>query len=102
MVDFRVTLTVPDDVDGVGYIADENGIVATVQDGPYLLSDGRSLVSPMPVFDAGGSSYLDSLGHRKASIPLNLSGVNPNPTEYVTHNGITVTHNGVPVTHGAA
>ena len=104
MVDFRVTLTAPDGADSVGYVADENGILAAIQDGAYLLSDGLSLVDPLPVFDAGGPSYVTADGRMISSIPLNLSGETTSPINIfaVTNGGVFVTNGGEIVTNGAA
>lgn len=56
---------------------DASGAAAEVKAGPYLLSDGVSLVQPIPVVIVEGESYTDDAGNLRAVWPLNMSGVVP-------------------------
>ena len=53
---------------------DASGADAEVKTGPYLLSDGVSLVQPIPVVVVEGESYTDDAGNLRAVWPLNMSG----------------------------
>lgn len=68
-----VTLTVPDGQEATGFYNDPDGVEAFITDEPYLVDDG--LQSPLPVFDAGGPVFQDSMGNAQASIALN--GIDP-------------------------
>lgn len=58
---------------------DASGADAEVKTGPYLLSDGVSLVQPIPVVIVEGESYTDDAGNLRAVWQLNMSGVVPVP-----------------------
>src|SRR5690554_4818793 len=82
-----VTLTVPSGKSAIGVYEDESGIPVFSTNAPYLLSDGKSLCDPMPVFDAGGPIYQDSMGNVRFS--LAVSGLNAGDDE----DGITWDNN---------
>ena len=69
-----LTLTVPAGQSATGVYEDENGVEAYYTDGPYLAANG--LQSPMPVFDAGGPVFQDSMGRAQKSLAVN-SGIAP-------------------------
>lgn len=50
----------------------ESGASAFEIDEPYLLSDGVSLQSPVPVYDAGAPVGVDALGRPVDALPVNL------------------------------
>jgi hypothetical protein len=92
-----VTYNVPEGQEATGVYNDPEGLAAFVSNEPYL--SGGVLLSPLPVFDAGGTTFVDSMGNVQSSIPMNLSGIPPVIVNGVVHNGIYVTHNGVNVVH---
>lgn len=50
-----------------------SGASAFEIDEPYLLSDGQSLQSPVPVYDAGAPVGVDALGRPVDAFPVNLA-----------------------------
>ena len=72
-----VTLTVPAGQSAIGVYEDAAGVQVFETDEPYLLSDGRSLEAPLPIFDAGGSVFQDSMGN--AQTALAVTGLGPAP-----------------------
>lgn len=54
---------------------DDAGVPTFPTDSPYLLSDGRSQQGPLPVVDAGGPVWVDSLGNPMDALPV--SGIGP-------------------------
>lgn len=73
-----VTLTVPAGQEAIGVYDAAGGVPVSIEDDPYLLSDGRSLVSPLPVKVVEGAVYTDSLGN--AQTALAVTGL-PEPEE---------------------
>lgn len=73
-----ITYDVPAGQEATGVYEVEGGIEVFETDTPYLLSDGKSLVRPLPVFDAGGAVYVDSMGNAQRAIAV--SGL-PEPEE---------------------
>lgn len=55
---------------GTGVYEHEDGIDTFETDGPYLLSDGVSLASPLPVHVVDGPVFFDSNGNPQAAIPI--------------------------------
>lgn len=49
--------------DSVPVYQSDKGVPTFPADAPYLLSDGKSLESPMPVIDAGGPVWIDAGGN---------------------------------------
>lgn len=92
-----VTYNVPAGQAAIGVYNDPEGVEAFVSDDPYL--SGGFLFSPLPVFDAGGATFVDSMGNLQSSIPMNLSGLPPVIVNGVVHNGVYVTNDGVNVVH---
>ena len=94
-----ITYVVPDGQEAIGVYEAEGGIPVVLVDTPYLMADATSLEAPIPVFDAGEPTWLDSAGQLMPSMPV--SGLTPNEPEEnaVTVDGIPVTHNGEVVTH---
>lgn len=92
-----VTYNVPEGQEATGVYNDPDGVVAFVSDDPYLSSG--FLLSPLPIFDAGGAMFVDSMGNMQSSIPMNISGLPPVIENGVVHNGILVSHNGDIVVH---
>lgn len=60
---------------GAGVYQDENGIDTFESDAPYLLSDSKSLVAPLPVHVVDGPVFIDSMGNVQKAIPVR--GVTP-------------------------
>lgn len=59
----------------------EGGIPVVITDVPYLAGD-LSLHQPMPVFDAGGTVFLDDSGKAQAALPV--SGLGDTPVQNLT------------------
>lgn len=80
-----ITLIVPDGQDAMPVYQDEAGIVTAAKDEPYLLSDGLSLLSPVPVVDAGGPIWLKADGSPVQAVAVTEmpSGDGPTPNVYV-------------------
>lgn len=70
-----VTLEAVEGQDSVAVYESDTGLEVFSVSAPYLLSDGVSLQAPMPVFDAGGSVYTDSMGNAQSA--LAVSGLTP-------------------------
>lgn len=70
-----VTLNLVDGQDSVAVYQDDTGLDVFSADAPYLLSDGVSLQAPMPIFDAGASVYIDSMGNAQSALGVN--GLSP-------------------------
>lgn len=58
-----ITFIIPTGQEATGLYEVEGGIEVFETDTPYLLSDGVSLQPPLPVFDAGGAIFTDSMGN---------------------------------------
>lgn len=65
-----VTLTVRDGQAPVPVYQDSAGVATFSTDDPYFLSDGKSLMPPVPVVDAGGTVWFDTDGNPVAAIPV--------------------------------
>lgn len=72
-----VTLSVTAGQQAIGVYEDSAGIPAFETAAPYLLSDGQSLESPLPVFDAGGPAFQDSMGNAQSAMAV--TGLGPAP-----------------------
>lgn len=48
--------------DRIGVWPDANGDDVFITDAPYIATDGKSLLAPVPVFDAPGPIYTDTVG----------------------------------------
>lgn len=71
-----ISSTPPDGQELIGAYESPTGIEVFQSETPYLSSDGKTLLAPIPVFDAGGPTYTNSAGELQDSLPLNgLSGV---------------------------
>lgn len=92
-----VTYNVPAGQEATGVYNDPEGLTAFFSDEPYL--SGGALLSPLPVFDADGATFVDSMGNVQSSVPMNLSGLPPVVENGVVHDGILVSHNGDIVVH---
>jgi hypothetical protein len=68
-----ITFVVPDGQEATGVYEVEGGIEIFETDTPYLLSDGITLMPPLPVFDAGGAVFTDSMGNVQRA--LGVSGL---------------------------
>lgn len=68
----------------IGVYESAEGLPVFESSVPYLLSDGLSLMAPLPVFNAGGDTFIDSAGNLQSS--LAVSGLSPS-------NGITWDNN---------
>lgn len=77
-----ITFTVPPGQEATGVYESEDGIEVFEIDDPYLLSDGQSLASPLPVKIVDGPTFLDSMGRLQSAIPV--SGIGPAPPDYGT------------------
>lgn len=69
----RVTYTVPPGQEPVPVYEAEGGMPVTVGDDPYVLSDGTSLMAPLPVVDAGGPTWTASDGSLQAALPVEIT-----------------------------
>lgn len=78
-----------------------DGIPVVVWDTPFYETDGRSLVSPPYIVDAGEPTWVDSTGTIQEALAVTgLTPVDPEiPLNAVTVDGVPVTHNGEIVTH---
>lgn len=65
-----ITLTVPDGRDATGVYVSVSGIETFISNDPYLLSDGETLMHPLPVFDAGGPSFIDKMGNAQTALAV--------------------------------
>lgn len=81
---------------GTGVYEHEAGIETFETDGPYLLNDGVSLASPLPVHFVDGPVFFDSHGNPQAAIPVRATAL---PVNGVTVDGVLVTHQCAIVTH---
>ena len=70
-----VTLDEVEGQESVAVYESDTGLDVFSTDVPYLLSDGVSLQAPMPVFDAGGSVYTDSMGNAQSALAVH--GLSP-------------------------
>lgn len=68
-----IIMTVPDAVDPMPVYDDPAGIAVAVEAGPYLLSDGVSLVDPVPVVDAQGPIWTDAAGQAVDALAADLT-----------------------------
>lgn len=68
-----ITFVVPAGQEATGVYEDPDGVDVFETDTPYLLSDGVTLMSSLPVFDAGGPVFIDSMGN--AQWALGVSGL---------------------------
>lgn len=75
-----VTLIVPAGQSAMPVYVDPNGIETFETDDSYLLSDGKSLESPLPVVDAGGPKWTDNLGNAVDAVGVTtITGGSTNP-----------------------
>lgn len=65
-----ITLIVPAGQEATGVYEGAAGVEVFTTDTPYLLSDGKSLSSPLPVFDAGGPTFTDSMGNAQRALAV--------------------------------
>lgn len=77
-----ITFTGPDQADPVPVFEAEGGVGAVERDGPYLLSDGKSLLDPIPVVDAGGPIWRDRAGNLVDALAISV-GEGPEPPRFV-------------------
>lgn len=49
-----------------------SGLETFATDDPYLLSDGESLLAPIPVFDAGGATWIDADGNAHDALAVTV------------------------------
>lgn len=93
-----ITFVVPAGQEAVGVYEVEGGVEVFETDTPYLLIDGMALMPPLPVFDAGGAIFTDSMGNAQRA--LGVTGLDPEePENGVVHQGDHVVHEGVMVVH---
>jgi hypothetical protein len=80
-----VTNIIPDGQSPVPVFLDPKGLETFAADEPYLLGDGTSLESPVPVVDARGPIYISDSGNPVSAIPItNMpSGDGPTPNVYI-------------------
>lgn len=76
-----VTFTVPENQDATGVYEHDSGVEVFQTDEPYLLSDGKSLVDPLPVKVVGGPVFLDVMGNAQAAMAV--SGLSHPPINTV-------------------
>lgn len=65
-----ITYTIPPGVEPLGVYEAAGGIDVFEASGPYLLEDGKTLATPLPVFDAGGPVFQDSDGNARSSLAV--------------------------------
>lgn len=82
-----LTLIVVDGEAAIPVYESDTGLETFATDDPYLLSDGESLLAPIPVFDAGGPVYVDAQGNAADAMPVTyIAPVNPpvpGPLDYI-------------------
>lgn len=77
-----ITTAIPDDVEPIGVYESDGGIEVFPTDSPYLLEDGGSLLSPVPVIVVDGPVYTDKLGNARQAWPV--TGIGPPPSAGIT------------------
>lgn len=65
-----ITLDVPNDADPTGVYEDASGAEVFETDAPYLLSDGTSLMPPLPVIVSDGPVFIDKRGNAQAALAV--------------------------------
>ena len=65
-----VTFTVPAGQEATGVYEAGGGVDVFEADDPYILEDGQTLMPPLPVFDAGGPVFTDSMGNTQAALAV--------------------------------
>lgn len=71
--------------DATGVYESPSGIEVFDTDAPYLLSDGKSLASALPVVVVDGPVYTDAMGN--AQTALAVTGLVPPPPPGITWDG---------------
>lgn len=75
-----ITYIVPAGQSPTGIYNSESGIEAFETDTPYLAGGSDALTSPLPVFDAGGPVFKDSMGGLHQALPIKgLTPPEPDP-----------------------
>lgn len=65
-----ITLVAQGSAGATGVYEDPSGIEVFETNEPYLLEDGVSLQPPLPVFDAGGPVFQDSMGNAQRALAV--------------------------------
>lgn len=65
-----VTFVERANADATGIYEAADGIEAFQADEPYLLSDGKTMQTPLPVFDAGGPIFIDAMGNAQTALAV--------------------------------
>ncbi len=65
-----VTFVDPATRGALGVYEAPNGIEIIEQSGPYLLDDGRTLVTPVEVFAVTGTTFVDADGDLHQAVPV--------------------------------
>lgn len=73
-----LTMNVSDGESAIPVYQDASGIETIASSDPYFLSDGKSLVSPVPVIDAGNPVWFDADGN-----PVSAMAVTVVPTDSI-------------------
>lgn len=94
-----ITFVAPAGQDATGVYEVEGGVEVFETDTPYLLSDGVSLMPPLPIFDAGGPVFIDSMGNVQRALGVKEFVSPEEPENGVVHQGDHVVHEGVMVVH---
>jgi hypothetical protein len=68
--------------DATGVYESPGGVEVFETDAPYLLSDGASLMPPLPVIVIDGPVYADTLGNAQTAIAV--TGLGPPPPQGIT------------------
>lgn len=85
-----ITYTVPEGKSATGVYQSSGGIEAFESDAPYMAGGSDALTSPLPVFDAGGPVFKDSMGKLYQALPI--KGVTP-PVDGITWDASTTWDN---------
>lgn len=87
-----ITTAKSEAADVLGVYESPNGVEVFETDAPYLLSDGDSLMSPIPVIVVDGPVYTDTMGNTQSA--LAVTGLGPTPPEGITWDANSTWDNG--------
>lgn len=67
-----LTLIVADGEAAIPVYESVDGLETFATDDPYLLSDGQTFLAPLPVFDAGGATWIDADGNAHDALAVTV------------------------------
>lgn len=68
-----IGVTFVEDAAAIGVYESEAGSEAFETDGPYLMTDGKSLQAPTPVRVVESATYSDEFGNARPSLAINTA-----------------------------